>query len=74
MHLDRITIKANVCGGEPTIRGMRITVSHILEMLAGGMTPEQVLDDFPYLERADIDACLDYAARQAAHREVLLNR
>ena len=74
MHLDRITIKPNVCGGEPTIRGMRITVSHILEMLAGGMTPEQVLDDFPYLERADIDACLDYAARQAAHREVLLNR
>ncbi|MDP2606626.1 MAG: DUF433 domain-containing protein [Deltaproteobacteria bacterium] len=74
MRLDRITIKANVCGGEPTIRGMRITVSHILEMLAGGMTPEQVLDDFPYLERADIDACLDYAARQAAHREVLLNR
>ena len=74
MHLDRITIKADVCGGEPTIRGMRITVSHILEMLAGGMTPEQVLDDFPYLERADIDACLDYAARQATHREVLLNR
>jgi len=74
MHLDRITIKADVCGGEPTIRGMRITVSHILEMLAGGMTPEQVLGDFPYLERADIDACLDYAARQAAHREVLLNR
>ena len=74
MHLDRITIKANVCGGEPTIRGMRITVGHILEMLAGAMTPEQVLDDFPYLERADIDACLDYAARQAAHREVLLNR
>ena len=74
MHLDRITIKPNVCGGEPTIRGMRITVSHILEMLAGGMTPEQVLDDFPYLERADIDVCLDYAARQATHREVLLNR
>ena len=74
MHLDRITIKADVCGGEPTIRGMRITVSHILEMLAGGMTPEQVLDDFPYLERADIDACLDYAARQATHREVLLSK
>lgn len=74
MQLDRITIRANVCGGEPTIRGMRITVSHILEMLAGGMTPEQVLDDFPYLERADIDACLDYAARQAAHREVLLTK
>ena len=74
MRLERITIKPDVCGGEPTIRGMRITVSHVLEMLAGGMTPEQILEDFPYLERADIDACLEYAARQAAHREVLLNR
>ncbi|HEV8721306.1 MAG TPA: DUF433 domain-containing protein [Candidatus Binatia bacterium] len=74
MHLDRITIKPDVCGGEPTIRGMRITVSHILEMLAGGMTPEQILSDFPYLERSDIDACLEYAARQAAHRELPLSR
>ena len=47
MHIDRITIKPDVCRGEPTIRGMRITVSHVLEMLAGGMTPEQVLQDFP---------------------------
>ena len=74
MGLERITIKPDVCGGEPTIRGMRITVSQILEMLAGGMTAEQILEDFPYLERADIDACLEYAARQAAHREVLLNK
>ena len=37
----------DVCGGEPTIRGMRITVSHVLEMVAGGMTPEQVLQDSP---------------------------
>ena len=51
---------------------MRITVSHVLEMLAGGMTPEEILQDFPYLEKADIDACLKYAARQAAHREILL--
>jgi uncharacterized protein (DUF433 family) len=74
MGLERITIKPDVCGGEPTIRGMRITVSQILEMLAGGMTAEQILEDFPYLDRADIDACLEYAARQAAHREVLLNK
>jgi uncharacterized protein (DUF433 family) len=72
MHIERITIKPDVCGGEPTIRGMRITVSHVLEMLAAGMTPEQVLQDFPYLEKADIDACLEYAARHAAHREILL--
>jgi len=74
MHIDRITIKPDVCGGEPTIRGMRITVSHVLEMLAGGMTPEQVLHDFPYLEKADIDASLEYAARHAAHREILLSK
>jgi uncharacterized protein (DUF433 family) len=74
MHIARITIKPDVCGGEPTIRGMRITVSHVLEMLAGGMTPEQVLQDFPYLERADVDASLEYAARHAAHREILLSK
>ena len=74
MHIERITIKPDVCGGEPTIRGMRITVSHVLEMLAGGMTPEQVLQVFPYLEKADIDACLEYAACHAAHREILLSK
>lgn len=74
MHIDRITIKPDVCGGEPTIRGMRITVSHVLEMLAGSMTPEQILQDFPYLEKADIDASLQYAARHAAHREILLSK
>ena len=74
MHLERITIKPDVCGGAPTIRGMRITVSHVLEMLAGGMTAEEILKDFPYLEKPDIDACLEYAARQAAHREVLLSK
>ena len=74
MHIDRITIKPDVCGGEPTIRGMRITVSHVLEMLAGVMPPEQVLQDFPYLEKADIDASLEYAARHAAHREILLSK
>jgi uncharacterized protein (DUF433 family) len=74
MPIDRITIKPDVCGGEPTIRGMRITVSHVLEMLAGGMTAEQVLQDFPYLEQADIDASLEYAARHVAHREILLSK
>ncbi len=63
-----------MCGGEPTIRGMRITVSHVLEMLAGGMRSEQILHDFPYLEKADSKACLEYAARHAAHREILLSK
>ena len=74
MRMDRITIKPDLCGGEPTIRGMRITVSHVLEMLAGGMTPDEVLQDFPYLEKADIEACLEYAARRAAYREILLSK
>lgn len=74
MFIERITVRPDVCGGEPTIRGMRITVSHVLEMLAGGMTPKQILKDFPYSEGADIEACLEYAARQAAHREVLLGK
>jgi uncharacterized protein (DUF433 family) len=51
MPIDRITIKPDVCGDEPTIRGMRITVSHVLEMLAGGMTSEQVLQTFPTLKK-----------------------
>jgi len=52
---------------------VRITVSHVLEMLAG-MTPEQVPQDFPYLERGDINASREYAARHAAHREILLSK
>jgi len=72
MSSERVTIVPDVCGGQPTIRGMRITVSHVLEMLAGGMTPDEILQDFPFLERADIDACLQYAALKAAHREVTL--
>jgi len=74
MHIDRITIIPDVCGGEPTIRGIRITVSHVLEMLAAGMTSQEILQDFPFLEKADIDACLEYAARHAAHREIILNK
>jgi uncharacterized protein (DUF433 family) len=47
MPIDRITIIPDVCGGEPTIRGMRITASQVLEMLAVGMTVEEVLRDYP---------------------------
>ena len=56
MDIERITIIPDLCGGEPTIRGMRITVSQVLELLAGGMKPEEILQDFPYLEQGDIDA------------------
>lgn len=63
----RITIDPNVCGGRPCIRGQRIRVSDILEMLASGANREEILADYPYLEDQDITAALSYAARQTDH-------
>jgi uncharacterized protein (DUF433 family) len=60
--LERITIEEGKCGGEPCIRGMRIRVQDILEMLAGGMTNQEILDDFEELDLDDIRASLAYAA------------
>ena len=62
MLLERITVEAGKRGGRPCIRGLRITVYDILEYLASGMSVEQILEDFPYLEREDIQAALAYAA------------
>lgn len=66
-HLNRITINPNQCGGRPCIRGLRIRVKDILEMLAAGVTREEILQDYPYLEPDDITATLEYAARQSDH-------
>ena len=63
----RITIDPNVCGGRPCIRGQRIRVSDILEMLASGASREEILEDYPYLEAEDIAAALSFAARQTDH-------
>ncbi len=57
-----ITIEPNKRGGKPCIRGMRITVYDVLSYLAAGMSPKEILDDFPYLTEEDILACLSYAA------------
>ena len=62
--LDRITVEPGKCGGRPCIRGLRIRVTDILGMLAGGASSEQILRDFPYLEPDDIKAALAYAAQQ----------
>ncbi|MCS6918435.1 MAG: DUF433 domain-containing protein [Fimbriimonadales bacterium] len=62
-RLGRITRDPNICHGKPVIRGLRYPVQTILELLASGMTPEQILSDYPDLEYEDIMACLDYAAR-----------
>ncbi|MEM8524182.1 MAG: DUF433 domain-containing protein [Bacteroidota bacterium] len=59
MH-DIITMNPIVCGGKPTIRNMRFTVANMLELLAGGMTTKEILEDFPFIEKKDIDACLQY--------------
>lgn len=65
--LDRITINLEQCGGRPCVRGMRIRVTDVLELLAAGETPAQILEEYPYLEAEDIAACLRYAARRLNH-------
>lgn len=70
---DRITFNPDQCGGRPCIRGMRIRVKDVLDLLAAGVPQSEILEDLPYLEPADIKACLDYAAAQADH-PVLLAR
>ena len=68
--LQRITVRSEQCGGRPCVRGMRIRVIDVLELLAAGETPDQILADYPYLEREDIAACLLYAARRLDHPNV----
>jgi uncharacterized protein (DUF433 family) len=65
--LSRITVDADQCGGRPCIRGMRIRVGDVLEMLAAGETAESIIAEYEYLEVEDISACLLYAARQIGH-------
>jgi uncharacterized protein (DUF433 family) len=65
--LTRITVNPEVCGGRPCIRGQRVRVKDILDMLAAGASREQILSDYPYLEDGDISAALAYAAVQADH-------
>ena len=64
---ERITIDPDMRSGQPCVRGMRITVKDVLEYLAGGMSRQEILEDFPYLENEDITACLDYAAHREEH-------
>jgi uncharacterized protein (DUF433 family) len=65
--LNRITSKAEMCGGRPCIRGMRIRVADILQMLAENVSVEEILTDFPDLELEDIQACLQFAAQRAEY-------
>ena len=70
--LDRITVDPKVLGGKPCIRGMRISVALILNLLANGMAPEEILEAYPYLEPEDIRQALRYAAWLAEERVVAL--
>lgn len=66
-ELHRITVNSEQCGGRPCIRGLRVRVKDILELLAAGASREEILEDFPYLEPEDITAALEFAARQSDH-------
>ncbi len=61
--MDRITVNSDVMVGKPTIRGMRITVEQLLKALANGVTTDEILDDYPELEKEDIRAALLYASQ-----------
>ena len=71
-ELNRITQQPGMMGGKPCIRGMRVTVGMIVGQVASGRTPEEILADFPYLERDDITQALRYAAWRSEEREILL--
>ena len=66
-YQNRITIEPGKRGGRPCIRGLRITVYDVLDQLASGLTPEDILDDFPELEMDDIRASLAFAADRERH-------
>ena len=66
-YQDRITINPSQCGGRPCIRGMRIRVKDVLDLIAARVPESEILEDFPYLEAEDIQACLNFAAAEADH-------
>jgi uncharacterized protein (DUF433 family) len=66
-RLNRITVEVGKCGGRPCIRGFRIRVSDVLELLGAGASIDEILVDYPFLEREDILAAIEYAAHQVDH-------
>ena len=73
-HFERITQDPAVMGGKPCIRGLRVTVGMIVGQIGSGRTVDELLADYPYLEREDVLEALRYAAWRAQEREVELNR
>lgn len=68
--LERISVDPDICGGRPCIKGTRMRVSDILEMMAAGASRVEILADFPYLADDDLAAALAYAAKAADHRVI----
>ena len=66
-RLGRITVEEGKCGGRPCIRGFRIRVSDVLELLSSGASIDEILADYSFLEREDVLAAIEYAAHQADH-------
>ncbi len=66
-EIHRITVDPGQCGGRPCLRGLRIRVRDVLDLLAAGADRAEVLEDYPLLEEGDITAALEYAARQSDH-------
>lgn len=69
--LDRITVDPKVCHGQPCIRGMRMPVYVILDLIAAGMSTEEILDAYPYLEAEDIKQCQEYASLLAREQTIM---
>jgi uncharacterized protein (DUF433 family) len=66
-RLSRITVEEGKCGGRPCIRGQRLRVTDVLELLGSGASFDEILKDYPFLEREDILAAIEYAAYQTDH-------
>jgi uncharacterized protein (DUF433 family) len=66
-RLNRITVEEGKCGGRPCIRGQRLRVTDVLELLGSGASFDEILKDYPFLEREDILAAIQYAAHQTDH-------
>jgi len=66
-ELHRITVDKDQCGGRPCVRGLRVRVKDVLDLLAAGASRQEILADYPYLEDGDITAALEFAAQQSDH-------
>lgn len=71
-HLHRITVDPEVCGGRPCIRGLRVRVTDVLELLASGASREEILEDYPYLQAEDIQAVSQLTAPNLLAIQVVL--